>query len=161
MSNSLLQLDQTAPNFDLPATGGQNISLSSLRGKNVVLYFYPKDNTPGCTIQGCALRDHHKEFEKLNTVVLGVSRDSVKTHDKFKAKHQFPFELLADEEKQLCNAYGTLKQKNMFGRQVTGINRSTFLIDKNGKLQREWRSVNSLKMGAHIQEILTAIRELL
>ncbi|CAN5256224.1 peroxiredoxin [soil metagenome] len=160
MTDSTLQLGQAAPDFALPATNGETLSLHSLRGKNVVLYFYPKDNTPGCILEGCGFRDHYEEFQQLNTVVLGVSRDSLKAHDKFKEKYKFPFELLADEEKQLCAAYGTLKIKNMFGRQVNGINRSTFLIDKDGILRGEWRSVSSLKTGKHIQEVLAAIKEL-
>ncbi len=151
------QTGKPAPDFTLPATGGQEITLSGLKGSNVVLYFYPRDNTPGCTKEGQAFRDHHAEFEKLDTVVLGVSRDSLKTHENFKAKHQFPFELLSDSEETVCRLYDVIKEKNMYGKKVMGIERSTFLIDREGILRREWRKV---KVAGHVEEVLEAVRSL-
>ncbi len=153
----MIKTGQPAPDFTLPATGGQEITLSGLKGSNVVLYFYPRDNTPGCTKEGQAFRDHHAEFEKLDTVVLGVSRDSLKTHENFKAKHQFPFELLSDSEETVCRLYDVIKEKNMYGKKVMGIERSTFLIDREGILRREWRKV---KVAGHVEEVLEAVRSL-
>ncbi len=146
---------QPAPDFTLPATGGQAITLSELKGSNVVLYFYPRDNTPGCTKEGQAFRDHFAEFEKLNTVILGISRDSLKTHENFKAKHQFPFELLSDSDETVCKLYDVIKEKNMYGKKVMGIERSTFLIDQEGILRQEWRKV---KVAGHVEEVLEAVR---
>ncbi len=146
---------QPAPDFTLPATGGQTITLSELKGSNVVLYFYPRDNTPGCTKEGQAFRDHFAEFEKLNTVILGISRDSLKTHENFKAKHQFPFELLSDSDETVCKLYDVIKEKNMYGKKVMGIERSTFLIDQEGILRQEWRKV---KVAGHVEEVLEAVR---
>ena len=146
---------QPAPDFTLPATGGQTITLSELKGSNVVLYFYPRDNTPGCTKEGQAFRDHFAEFEKLNTVILGISRDSLKTHENFKAKHQFPFELLSDSDETACKLYDVIKEKNMYGKKVMGIERSTFLIDQEGILRQEWRKV---KVAGHVEEVLEAVR---
>ena len=154
---SEVSLNKKAPNFELPATGDQTISLSGLKGRNVVLYFYPKDSTPGCTREGQAFRDHHRQFEKLNTVILGVSRDSLKAHENFKAKQEFPFELLSDKEETLCQLFDVIKMKNMYGKQVRGIERSTFLIDAKGVLRREWRKV---KVDGHVDEVLAAVREL-
>ncbi len=151
------QIGQPAPDFTLPATGGREITLSALKGHNVVLYFYPRDNTPGCTKEGQAFRDHFEDFRALDTVILGISRDSLKTHENFKAKHQFPFELLSDSEETVCKRYDVLKEKNMYGRKVIGIERSTFLIDKQGILRREWRKV---KVAGHVEEVLEAVREL-
>ncbi len=151
------QIGQPAPDFTLPATGGREITLSALKGHNVVLYFYPRDNTPGCTKEGQAFRDHFEDFRALDTVILGISRDSLKTHENFKAKHQFPFELLSDSEETVCKRYDVLKEKNMYGRKVIGIERSTFLIDKQGVLRREWRKV---KVAGHVEEVLEAVREL-
>ncbi len=149
------QTGKPAPDFTLPATGGQEITLSELKGSNVVLYFYPRDNTPGCTKEGQAFRDHHAEFEKLDTVILGISRDSLKTHENFKAKHQFPFELLSDSKETVCRLYDVIKEKNMYGKKVMGIERSTFLIDRKGILRREWRKV---KVAGHVEEVLEAVR---
>lgn len=146
-----------APDFEAPATGGQTLSLRDLRGRNVVLYFYPRDNTPGCTTEGQDFRDHHAEFEALDTVVLGVSRDSLKSHENFRTKHDFPFALIADPDETLCRAYDVIRTKNMYGRQVQGIERSTFLIDKQGTLCREWRKV---RVKDHVAEVLAAVREL-
>ncbi len=151
------QIGQPAPDFTLPATGSREITLSALKGHNVVLYFYPRDNTPGCTKEGQAFRDHFEDFRALDTVILGISRDSLKTHENFKAKHRFPFELLSDSEETVCKRYDVLKEKNMYGRKVIGIERSTFLIDKQGILRREWRKV---KVAGHVEEVLEAVREL-
>ena len=153
----MIEIGQTAPDFTLPATGGKEITLSELKGHNVVLYFYPRDNTPGCTKEGQAFRDHYGEFQALDTVVLGVSRDSLKTHENFKAKHQFPFELLSDSEETVCKLYDVLKEKNMYGRKVIGIERSTFLIDREGILRQAWRKV---KVAGHVEEVLDAVRKL-
>ncbi len=153
----MIEIGQTAPDFTLPATGGKEITLSELKGHNVVLYFYPRDNTPGCTKEGQAFRDHYGEFQALDTVVLGVSRDSLKTHENFKAKHRFPFELLSDSEETVCKLYDVLKEKNMYGRKVIGIERSTFLIDREGILRQAWRKV---KVAGHVEEVLDAVRRL-
>jgi peroxiredoxin Q/BCP len=142
--------------FSLPSTGG-TFTLSAHRGHPVVLYFYPKDNTPGCTMEGAQFRDLYKQFGKLGAVVVGVSRDSLKSHQNFKAKMQFPFELLADVEEKLCTQFGVIKMKNMYGRQVRGIERSTFLIGPDGKLVTEWRKV---KANGHAQEVLDAVKAL-
>ncbi len=155
---SHVQVGEPAPDFSLEATGGKTISLSDFRGKkNVVLYFYPKDNTPGCTTEGQDFRDHYAEFEAADTVILGVSRDSVRTHENFKSKHEFPFDLLADPDEQACKAYDVIKEKNMYGRKSLGIERSTFLIDKDGILRQEWRKV---KVKGHVDAVLEAVRAL-
>lgn len=145
------------PNFTLPATGDQEISLKQLKGKHVVLYFYPKDSTPGCTTEGQNFRDLYPEFQKLDTEILGVSRDGIKAHENFKAKQGFPFELLSDKEETLCQLFDVIKEKNMYGRKVMGIERSTFLIDAKGVLRREWRKV---KVKGHVDEVLEAVKEL-
>jgi peroxiredoxin Q/BCP len=146
-----------APDFTLPATGDQEIKLSALRGRPVVLYFYPKDSTPGCTQEGQDFRDRHAEFAKHGAVILGVSRDGLKSHENFKAKQGFPFELLSDAEETACQRYEVIKEKNMYGRKVLGIERSTFLIDATGRLVREWRKV---KVKGHVDEVLDAVAEL-
>jgi len=145
------------PTFKLPATGDQEISLSGLKGRNLVLYFYPKDSTPGCTKEGQAFRDLYAQFQKFNTEVLGVSRDGVKAHENFKAKQAFPFELLSDKEEALCAIFDVIKEKNMYGKKVMGIERSTFLIDAKGKLLQEWRKV---KVAGHAEEVLQAVKEI-
>jgi len=152
-----ISIGELIPDFDAAATGNQTISLSQLKGKNVLLYFYPKDNTPGCTLEGQDFRDHVDEFNTLDTVILGVSRDSIKMHENFKAKQCFPFELLSDSDETLCNLFNVIKMKNMYGKQVLGIERSTFLIDKHGKLALEWRKV---KVKTHVGEVLAKLREL-
>lgn len=152
-----LTLNQSVPDFTLPATGEQEISLSALRGRHVVLYFYPKDSTPGCTREGLAFRDLHPQFTREQATILGVSRDSVRSHENFKAKQEFPFELLSDKDEALCNAFDVIRMKNMYGKQVRGIERSTFLIDSSGVLRREWRKV---KVDGHAEEVLEAVREL-
>lgn len=151
------EIGHAAPNFDLTATGGGQLSLAALKGKNVVLYFYPKDSTPGCTTEGQAFRELHAEFEQLNTVILGLSRDSLKSHENFKSKQCFPFELLSDTEEAACTAYDVIKMKNMYGKQVRGIERSTFLIDAQGILRKAWRKVS---VKAHAEEVLAAVRTL-
>lgn len=151
-----VSLDQPVPDFALPATGEQTIKLSDLRGKNVIIYFYPKDHTPGCTTEGRDFRDNIDQFEALNTVVLGVSRDSVKTHENFKCKQEFPFELLSDSDEQLCLLFDVIKMKNMYGKQVRGIERSTFLIDQDGVLIHEWRKV---RVKTHVQDVLEVLGE--
>lgn len=148
---------KVVPALKLPATGDQTIDFKSLRGKNVVLYFYPKDSTPGCTTEGQDFAAQHARFKRRNAVVLGVSRDSVASHEKFRAKYNFPFDLLSDAEETACQIFGVLKEKNMYGRKVIGIERSTFLIDAEGKLRREWRKV---KVEGHVQEVLDALGEL-
>ncbi len=144
-------------NFTRPATGNKNISLSNYKGKNIVLYFYPKDSTPGCTTEGGDFRDQVKNFEKANTVIFGVSRDSIRKHENFKAKQQFPFELLSDEDESLCKQFDVIKLKKLYGKEYLGIERSTFLIDSNGVLVREWRKV---KVKEHVTEVLAAAQQL-
>lgn len=153
----MVEVNQSAPGFSLPATGDQTISLADLQGQRVVLYFYPRDSTPGCTREGQDFRDQHSEFQGLNTVILGVSRDSLRAHENFKAKQEFPFELLSDSDETLCNAYGVIKDKNMYGKVVRGIERSTFLIDEKGVLRQEWRKV---RVPGHVDAVLAAVREL-
>lgn len=143
--------------FEAPCTSDKTFKLSDFKGKNVILYFYPKDNTPGCTQEGRDFRDHYQEFQDLNTEIFGISRDSIKVHENFKTKQEFPFDLLSDKEEQLCQKFDVIKMKNMYGKQVRGIERSTFLIDGDGVLQREWRKV---KVKVHIGEVLEAVREL-
>jgi peroxiredoxin Q/BCP len=150
-------LNTTVTNFELPATSGTNFKLSDYLGKTLVIYFYPKDNTPGCTTQGMQFRDNYAEFQALNTEIFGVSRDSLKSHENFKAKFTFPFELLADTEEVACSIFGVMKMKNMYGKQVRGVERSTFVIDKNGVLIKEWRGV---KVDGHAQEVLNFIQSL-
>lgn len=150
-------LDQPAPDIELPATGGKTFKLSALLGKTVVLYFYPKDNTPGCTTQGQHFRDLHGQFAKAGSVVFGVSRDSIKSHENFKTKMSFPFDLLSDVEEDACKAFGVIKMKNMYGKKVRGIERSTFVVDRNGIIRREWRGV---KVPGHVQEVLEFVNTL-
>ena len=145
------------PNQEFQATGEQNINLTRLKGQNVVLYFYPKDSTPGCTTEGQNFKEHYADFLSHNTVILGVSRDSIKSHENFKSKQQFPFELISDPEEILCNTFDVIKEKNMYGRKYMGIERSTFIIDKNGKVFREWRKV---KVKNHVDEVLDVIKTL-
>jgi len=147
-------LGKRVTDFAAAATGGP-FKLSAHKGHPVVLYFYPKDNTPGCTIEGSDFRDLHKQFAKLGAVIAGVSRDSLKSHQNFKAKMEFPFELIADDDEKLCAQFGVIKMKNMYGKKVRGIERSTFLIDGDGKLVREWRGV---KVPGHAEEVLAAVK---
>ena len=150
-------IGKKVPAFSLPATGDKTLALSDFKGKNVVLYFYPKDSTPGCTTEGQDFRDRHAQFEKLDTVILGVSRDGIKSHENFKAKQAFPFDLLSDKEETLCQLFDVIKEKNMYGRKVMGIERSTFLIDGKGVLRQEWRKV---KVAGHVDEVLEAVKAL-
>ena len=150
-------INKKLPNFECPATGELNISLKDYVGKKVVLYFYPKDNTPGCTVESKDFRDLHPEFEQENTVILGVSRDNLHSHEKFKKKFNFPFELLSDTEESLCKKFDVIKEKNLYGRKYMGIDRSTFLIGEDGKLKAEWRKV---KVKNHATEVLEKIRNL-
>lgn len=155
MSKTTVAIGKKVPNFELPATGDQSIKLSALKGKKVVVYFYPKDSTPGCTTEGQDFRDNYSKFKRANTVVLGVSRDSIKSHENFKAKQEFPFELLSDKEEELCRLFDVIKEKNMYGKKVMGIERSTFLIDEKGVLRQEWRKV---KVPGHVDEVLAAAK---
>jgi peroxiredoxin Q/BCP len=148
---------KVVPNFTVAATGNQQVELKALRGQNVVIYFYPKDSTPGCTTEGCEFTDLHPQFRKRKTVILGVSRDSLASHEKFKAKFEFPFDLLSDGDEALCQLFDVIKEKNMYGKKVLGVERSTFLIDADGKLRREWRKVSAK---GHAAEVLAAIDEL-
>lgn len=154
---STATIGKKVPDFDLPATGEQNIKLSDLKGKKVVIYFYPRDNTPGCTTEGQDFRDHHGKFKRAKTVVIGVSRDSIKSHENFKAKQEFPFELISDKQETLCNIFDVIKEKNMYGKKIMGIERSTFLIDEKGVLRQEWRKV---KVAGHVEEVLAATKAL-
>jgi len=140
--------------FALPATGGGEFRLSASGSRLVVLYFYPKDNTPGCTLEGAQFRDLHPRFVKAGASVYGISRDSVKSHENFKAKMGFPFELLSDESEKVCKQFGVMKMKNMYGKKVRGIERSTFVIDRDRVLRREWRGV---KVPGHAQEVLAFV----
>jgi peroxiredoxin Q/BCP len=151
------QIGKIAPNFKLPATGEKDVELKSLRGKNVVLYFYPKDNTPGCTTEGQDFGARYAKFKRKNTVVLGISRDTVASHEKFREKFNFPFDLLSDTDETACKLYDVIKEKNMYGRKLMGIVRSTFLIDATGKLRREWLKV---KVKGHVDEVLEAVNSL-
>ena len=154
---SIVSVGNSVPNFEAMSTGDKNIQLSDYLGKYIVLYFYPKDNTPGCTTEGQNFRDNLPQFEKLNTVILGVSRDSVRVHEGFKAKQNFPFDLLSDKEETLCNLFDVIKMKNMYGKQVRGIERSTFIIDPDGILVHEWRKV---KVKTHIDDVIQKLTEL-
>lgn len=144
------------PDFRAESTSGE-VRLSALRGNKVVLYFYPKDNTPGCTTQGGDFRDRIDAFRRAGAVVLGVSRDSIRSHQGFKAKHGFPFELVSDRDETLCAQFGVIRMKNMYGKQVRGIERSTFVIDADGRLAREWRGV---KVPGHVDEVLEFVRSI-
>ncbi|HEY1459961.1 MAG TPA: peroxiredoxin [Casimicrobiaceae bacterium] len=149
-------LGKKVTDFTAAATGGE-FKLSSHKGHPVVMYFYPKDNTAGCTVEGMQFRDLHKQFAKAGAVVVGVSRDSLKSHENFKTKMEFPFELLSDPEEKLCAQFGVMKVKNMYGKKVRGIERSTFVVDANGKLLREWRGV---KVPGHAQDVLDFVKTL-
>lgn len=151
------QVGKKVKNFTLSATSEKSIKLTEFKGSNVVLYFYPKDNTPGCTKESESFRDNIKKFTKLNTVIIGVSRDSIKSHENFKSKYDLPFELLSDNEEKLCQQFDVIKEKNMYGKKVMGIERSTFLIDDKGVLRQEWRKV---KVNGHVEEVLQAVKDL-
>lgn len=150
-------INKKAPNFSLKSSSGKVISLSELKGKNVVLYFYPKDNTPGCTIEAQDFSRESKEFKKLDTVVLGVSQDSIKSHCNFIDKQNINFELLSDEDGKVCQEYDVIKEKSMFGKKYMGIERSTFVINKIGKIAKIWRKVS---VNGHVDEVLEALRNI-
>lgn len=150
-------IGNVVPDFEAKATGDKTVKLSDYRGNYVVLYFYPKDSTPGCTLEGQDFRDNIEKFKAFNAVVLGVSRDSVKSHENFKCKQEFPFDLLSDQDETLCRLFDVIKMKNMYGKQVQGIERSTFLIDPKGVLVREWRKVG---VKGHCEQVLLALKEL-
>jgi peroxiredoxin Q/BCP len=149
-------LDQAVPDFTAAATGGP-FTLSAQRGKKLVLYFYPKDNTPGCTTEGMNFRDLYPQFEAAGADIVGISRDSVKSHDNFKSKLELPFTLISDADEAVCALFGVIKMKKMYGKEVRGIERSTFLIDGAGVLRREWRGV---KVAGHIDEVLASVAAL-
>ena len=150
-------LDTKIPDFTLPATGGQQFSLTAQAGKVVIIYFYPKDSTPGCTTEAQQFRDLYDRFVAVDAVILGISRDSVKSHENFKAKQALPFELGADADETVCNLFAVMKMKNMYGKKVRGIERSTFVIDRKGVLRREWRGV---KVPDHAREVLDFVNTL-
>lgn len=150
-------LNRVVADFKVAATGEKTVRLKDLRGQNVVIYFYPKDSTPGCTLEGQDFRDRHAQFRRQNTVIFGVSRDSIASHEKFKAKQEFPFDLLSDPDEILCDLFDVIQEKTLYGRKFMGVVRSTFLIDEKGKLRREWRAV---KVTGHADEVLSAVKEL-
>lgn len=152
-----VQVGSPVPAFRAASTGGEIDYPADLAGRKLVLYFYPKDNTPGCTRQGADFRDLHEAFADAGAVVLGVSRDSLKSHANFKAKLQFPFELVTDADESLCRAFDVLREKNLYGRKVRGIERSTFVVDANGRLVREWRGV---RVPGHAEEVLDLVRSI-
>ncbi len=145
------------PDFSVAATGGQAVSLKDYRGKNLVVYFYPKDSTPGCTLEGQDFRDQLAKFKRRKTVVFGVSRDSLSSHERFREKQGFNFDLLSDPDEKLCRLFDVIREKNMYGRKVMGIERSTFLIDQQGVLRQEWRKV---RVKGHVSEVLDAVKNL-
>lgn len=153
--DTIIILNEIVPDFQLPATSGKTFKLSDYLGKNLVLYFYPKDSTPGCTTQGMQFRDAYNDFQTLRTEIFGISRDNLKSHENFKAKFIFPFELLSDPEEVACAMFNVMKMKNMYGKQIRGIERSTFVINKEGALIKEWRGV---KVDGHVAEVLKFIQ---
>jgi len=153
----MIEINAPLPDFTAQATSDTTVTPESFKGKNVVVYFYPKDNTPGCTTEGQDFRDHYSEFEAANTIVLGVSKDSLKTHENFRKKHEFPFELISDPDETLCKLFDVIKLKKLYGKEYMGIERSTFLIDSQGVLRQEWRKV---KVKGHVEEVLHAAKGL-
>ncbi len=154
---STVQIDQPVSDFTAQATSDQQVQLSALKGKNIIIYFYPKDSTPGCTTEGQNFRDLYDEFQSLNVEIFGVSRDGLRAHENFKAKQSFPFELISDPDESLCKQFDVIKLKKMYGKEHMGIERSTFLIDANGVLKAEWRKV---KVKGHVDEVLEAVKAL-
>ncbi len=152
-----VSVGKKVPDFSVAATGGQTVSLKGYRGKNVIVYFYPKDSTPGCTLEGQDFRDNHAKFKRQKAIVFGVSRDSVSSHERFREKQGFKFDLLSDPDEKLCRLFDVIREKNMYGRKVIGIERSTFLIDHLGVLRQEWRKV---RVKGHVAEILDAVKVL-
>jgi peroxiredoxin Q/BCP len=155
--NFVMVMDNQAPSCSFQATNGIEAKLSDYRGKWVVVYFYPKDSTPGCTLEGQEFRNHYSEFKKLNAEILGISRDSIKSHENFKAKQEFPFELISDKSEELCHQFDVIKMKSMYGKEVRGIERSTFLIDPEGNVQHTWRKVS---VKGHVDEVLNTLKSL-
>ena len=153
---SLAKIGKKVTDIKLAATSNQTLQLSDFGGKKIVLYFYPKDNTPGCTLEGQDFRDNKRKFSARNTIVLGVSRDSVKSHENFKSKQAFSFDLLSDPDEKLCRQFDVIREKNMYGKKIIGIERSTFLIDEDGLLIEEWRKV---KVQGHVEKILKEIKK--
>lgn len=153
----IADIGEAVPDFSLPSTSGKDFSLKDLKGKKVVLYFYPKDSTPGCTTEGLEFSKLIKDFKKNKTEIFGISRDSLKSHDNFKSKQDFQFDLLSDSDELACQIFDVIKEKNMYGRKVMGIERSTFVIGEDGKLLKAWRKV---KAQGHAQEVLEAIKKL-
>ena len=152
-----VSLDQPVADFNAAATSGQQVSLSALKGQQVVIYFYPKDSTPGCTAEGQDFRDQHAAFQAANTVVFGVSRDGMKSHENFKCKQAFPFELISDKDEALCQLFDVIKLKKLYGKEYMGVDRSTFLVDKDGVLRQDWRGV---KVPGHVDAVLAAAQAL-
>lgn len=157
MPDSPSALNKIVPDFSCAMTGDKSFQLSDYKGKNIVLYFYPKDNTPGCTTESIAFRELHDEFAENNTLIFGLSRDSIRSHEGFKTKLDLSFELLSDPEEKICSLFNVMKMKNMYGKQVRGIERSTFIIDASGVLVKEWRGV---KVPAHVDEVLNFVKTL-
>ena len=151
----MVSIGKKVADFSLPATGEKNVSPGDFRGSKLVIYFYPKDSTPGCTLEGQNFRDRYRDFEKCGTAILGVSRDSLKAHENFRNKQEFPFDLLSDADEKLCRQFDVIHEKNMYGRKVMGIVRSTFLIDGDGVLLKEWRKV---RVKGHVDEVLEAAK---
>ncbi|MEP1743984.1 MAG: peroxiredoxin [Kangiellaceae bacterium] len=152
-----MKVGDKLPSIELDATSQQSINLAKIKNKHVIVYFYPKDSTPGCTTEGQDFRDNFKEFEKLNTLIFGVSRDSIKSHERFKEKQEFPFELISDPEEELCKAFDVIKLKKMYGKEYLGVERSTFLFNKKGKLVEEWRKV---RVKGHVDRVLESVKSL-
>lgn len=157
MTTNAILANLVVPDFSAPATGGSTFRLSSASGRKLVLYFYPRDNTPGCTEEGLQFSANYDAFKKANCEIVGISRDSMRAHENFKSRMKFPFELLSDEDEAVCNMFGVMKMKNMYGKQVRGIERSTFVIDAGGVLRREWRGV---KVPGHALEVLEYVKTL-
>ncbi len=151
------RMNRVVGDFSAPATGDRTVRLKELRGKNVVIYFYPKDSTPGCTTEGRDFSALHARFKRQNTVIFGVSRDSLASHEKFRQKQGFKFDLISDPDEKLCRKFDVIREKNLYGRKFMGVERSTFLIDESGKLRREWRKV---KVKGHAEEVLQAVKDL-
>lgn len=152
-----VELNTPVADFTADATSGQSVQLSALKGQQVVIYFYPKDSTPGCTTEGQGFRDHYPAFQAANTVVFGVSRDGMKSHENFKCKQAFPFELISDKDESVCQLFDVIKLKKLYGKEYLGVDRSTFLIDKEGVLRHEWRGV---KVPGHVEAVLAAAEAL-
>ena len=151
----MTKIGKKVANFSLQSTGDKSLSLDDFKGTNLVIYFYPKDSTPGCTTEGQDFRDLHAKFKRQNAVILGASRDSLASHEKFRAKHQFPFDLLSDPDETLCRQFDVIREKSLYGRKFMGVERSTFLIDEKGKLRQEWRKV---KVKGHAEQVLEAVK---